>query len=107
MQKMVSVTIRNRARAALFIFALLALGAVLLTVGLALLLGLLAAGMVIGAGLAVYRALGGKRASLGGAHFYRMNAHSDPRISDLDPALEIASPRAAVVRAKDDLDSHA
>ena len=103
MAKIHSLTIRNRAAGVVLAVAILGLGAVLLTVGLALLLGLVIAGGVLGAGVAIYRRLHGGRGpwtvQLGGRR-----AGASPPESGLDPAQEIESPRAAIVRPRDPTD---
>jgi len=98
MAKVISLTIRNRAAAILFIGALLALGAVFFTVGIALLIGLGLAGGVIGAGITAYRALRGKPMGISSGGFQALGGQVSPRVSGLDPSLEIAPPRAAIVR---------
>jgi hypothetical protein len=91
--KLYTLTIRNRAAAAVFAIAILGLGAVFLTVGLALLAGLAVVGGVLGAGYAVVRRLRGDRLSqvqsMGGA------------FNGLDPALEVrpaGPPQIAAVK---------
>ena len=66
---------------------ILGVGAVVLTVGFALLAGLAIAGGVLGTGYAIYRRLRGTRQTLppSGAH-------------GLDPQLEVKPTRATVVR---------
>ncbi|MDB4874543.1 MAG: hypothetical protein JWM41_989 [Gemmatimonadetes bacterium] len=93
MPKVYSLTIRNRTALALFTIAVLGLGAVFLTVGLALLLGLVVAGGVLGAGVAAYRRLRG-----GPRQVPRAN------LDELDPALEVKQIAPPVVRPHDDND---
>jgi hypothetical protein len=88
MSRTYSLTIRNRAAALVIGVAVLGLGAVFLTVGLAILAGLAVAGGLIGTGFALVRRLGG--------------AKSDARsfVGDqvgLDPALEIQPKHPAIV----------
>jgi hypothetical protein len=103
MTKIRSLTIRNRAAGAVLAVAILGLGAVFLTVGLALLLGLVVAGGVLGTGVAIYRRLHGGRGPwtvrLGGRR-----AGASAKESGLDPALEIEPPRGAIVRPRDTTD---
>ncbi len=94
---MYSLTVRNRASAVLLAIVVLSLGAVFLTVGLALLLALAAAGGVIALGVAVYRRLRGylpaSRRQVHGART-SVNPALDP---DLDPELEV-QPRGVPTR---------
>lgn len=103
MAKIYSLTIRNRAAGALLGVAILGLGAVFLTVGLALLLGLVVAGGVLGAGVAIYRRLHGGRGPLQ-VRLDGLRAGSARSESGLDPSLEIKPPRAAIVRPRDETD---
>jgi hypothetical protein len=105
MPTVVSLSIRNRAAAILFVVVLLALGAVFLTVGLALLAGLAVAGGLIGAGMAAYRMLRGGNRTIHGRRFDQLNRASDGRISGLDPTLEVSPSRAAIVRPANGIDS--
>jgi hypothetical protein len=86
MTKVYALTIRNRAAAIVFAIAILGLGAVFLTVGLALLAGLAVAGGILGAGFALVRRLRGDRFPQAQAGLGALNG--------LDPALEVrpASP---------------
>lgn len=104
MAKIHSLTIRNRAAGAALAVALLGLGAVFLTVGLALLLGLVVAGGVLGAGVAIYRRLHGGRGGPWTVRLGGRRAGASPGESGLDPALEIEPPRAAIVRPRDKTD---
>jgi len=91
MAKLYTLTIRNRTAAAVFTIALLGLGAVLLTVGVALLAGLAIAGGVLGTGYAlVQRFRGGSREQTFG------RSAAVPT-SELDPALEIRPIRPAII----------
>ena len=104
MVKMYSLSIRNRAAATLLGVGILALGAVFLTLGFALLLGLVAAGGIIGAGMAGYRLLRGGR---GGPHAtarvdFGTLSQGGPAIrSGLDPALEVKPTAKAVIEPRD------
>ena len=98
---MYSLTIRNRASAILFAVLVLGIGAVFLTVGFALLLTLVVAAGVLGAGATVYRMLKGGRSSPR-RELYGRNGTVD---AGLDPTLEIQPVRAAIVRPREDLDS--
>jgi hypothetical protein len=104
MTKVVSLTIRNRAAAILFIAALLALGAVFLTVGLALLAGLALAGGVVGIGMAAYRMLTGGHRRVGERGFGSLSQRTEARLSGLDPSLEVSPTRPAVIRPADRVD---
>ena len=88
MTKIHTLTIRNRAVAVLIGVGVLAIGALLLMMGFALLLGLGIAGTLVGAGVAGYRRLRGTS----GAH---------PR---LDPAREVKPVIKAIVRPLDEND---
>ena len=79
MAKMHSITIKNRAVGLVFALGLVGLGALVLFLGFALLATFVAAGAVLGTGVAAYRWLrGGPK-------------HKLPTIRDmpLDPALEV------------------
>jgi hypothetical protein len=79
MAKMHSITIKNRAVGLVFALGLVGLGALVLFLGFALLATFVAAGAVLGTGVAAYRWLrGGPK-------------HELPTIRDmpLDPALEV------------------
>ena len=100
---MYSLTIRNRAAGVVFAVAVLALGAVFLTVGFALLLALVVAGGVLGTGIAVYRRLRGGR----GAPSMTINEiHSGSWRPDsqLDPMLEIKPAKPAAIRPRNEND---
>jgi len=86
MAKMYALTVRNRAAGIALAVVVLGLGAVLLTVGFALLASLMIAGGVLGTGYAIYRRLRGARQTL------------PSRGHGLDPQLEVKPTRAAVVR---------
>jgi hypothetical protein len=105
MPTVVSLSIRNRAAAVLFIATLLALGAVFLTLGLALLAGLVVAGGVVGAGMAVYRMIRGGNPGISGLAYRDLQSRASGRISGLDPSLEVSPTRASVVRASHDVDT--
>ena len=87
MAKVYTVTVRNRAAGIALGVVILGLGAVLLTVGFALLAGLMIAGGVLGTGYAIYRRLRGTRQTL-----------PPTRGHGLDPQLEVKPTRASVVR---------
>jgi hypothetical protein len=93
---MYSFTIRNRASAVLFSVLILGIGAIFLTVGFALLLALVVAAGVLGAGVAVYRMFRGGRAS------FRQDLYgrSQGTHAGLDPTLEVQPVRAAIVRPR-------
>ena len=88
MSKVYSLTIQNRAAAIVFAIVILGLGAVFLTVGLALLAGLAVAGGVLGAGYTLVHRLRGGRPVVG------QPAAGQPR---LDPALEVHPTRPVIV----------
>jgi hypothetical protein len=90
MAKVYSLTVKNRASAALFAVAIVGLGIVFLTVGFALLAGLAVVGGVLGAGYAIYNRLRWRHQSLP-TGFVR------PR-SGLDPAMEVRPVEASVIR---------
>lgn len=95
--KVVRLTIRNRAVALLAAILILALGATFLTVGIALLAGLVLAGTVVGAGAIIYRRLVG-----------RPNPHSGQRLSGsgrLDPRLEVQPSQPPTIAAPKDADT--
>ena len=81
MAKVYTLTIQNRVAAIVVAVAILGLGAVFLTVGLALLAGLAVTGGILGAGYALVRRIRGDRLS---GHQPRVGA-----INGLDPALEV------------------
>ena len=91
MSKVYAVTFRNRAVAILVIVALLAVGAIMLTVGLALLAGLVVGGTLIGAGVAAYRRLRhGRQAVM---------PHGLGEHPQLDPSLEVQPSLPSTVQA--------
>ena len=103
MAKMYALTVRNRVAGAVLAVAILGLGAVLLTVGFALLLALVVAGAVLGTGVAIYRRLRGGRGPV------RMNldeliSRSSTPGSGLDPTLEVKAIQPAIVRPRDSKD---
>jgi hypothetical protein len=108
MIKVYSLSVRNRPAAALLGVCVIALGAVFLTLGFALLLGLVVAGGIIGAGVAGYRFLrGGARAPNHG--FARVNLDQLPGGisnlgSGLDPTLEVKPVARAIVRPRGEND---
>ena len=104
MAKMYSLTIRNRAAAALFGVAVIGVGAVFLTLGFALLLGLVVAGAVLGAGLAGVRLLRGGRGATARMNLDELRTSQSPRISGLDPQLEVKPIAPAIVRPRDEND---
>lgn len=79
---------RSRAQTVALAVAALAIGAVLLAVGLMVLAGLAAAGTVVGLGVLAWRRLTG-RAALGGAR---------PAAFDRDPSKEVPAQRVEVRR---------
>jgi hypothetical protein len=83
--KVIRLRIENRAVALLLTILIIALGVTFLTVGVALLAGLAVTGAVVGAGMAVYRRLRGKRGPLSGQRLSSGNR--------LDPSLEVQPPR--------------
>jgi len=93
MAKVYSLTIRNRAVAFVIVIAVLGLGAVFLTIGLAVLAGLAVAGGLIGTGFAIARRLrrGGRAA--------RYSVPSQ-RVG-LDPALEVQPKHLGIVGPAD------
>jgi len=107
MVKVYSLTVRNRAAAAVLGVGVVALGVVFLTLGFALLLGLVVAGGVVGAGLAAYRLLRGGRAGrqpLSRIDLDRLaGLHSEPA-AGLDPSLEVKPAVKAIVRPLDESD---
>lgn len=111
MTKLYSLTIRNRAAAALFGIGVVAIGAVFLTLGLALLLGMVVAAGVIGAVVAGYRRLrpGGRadRQASARPHMERLwnDSAAGSRVrAGLDPALQVKPPVTATVRLLDEND---
>ena len=84
-----TLTIRNRVAAVLIALAILGLGAVFLTVGLALLAGLAVAGGVLGAGYGLVRRLRGQRSGVAGSI-------PEP-LGELDPMLEVRPAQPAIV----------
>ncbi len=105
MTRVVSISIRNRAIALLVLLALVGLGVVMLTVGLALLSGLTIAGGVIGAGIAAYRALRGGRGAIGGRSRGAQFGSAGQRLTGLDPSLEVRSVGTTVVKPAHDGDA--
>ncbi len=95
MAKMYSLTIRNRAAAVALAAVVIGVGAVMLTVGLALLAGLVLAGGVLGAGFGIYNRLRGRRPGA-------LPPRAGQQWSGLDPSLEIRAPQQAIVRLRDD-----
>ena len=91
--KVYSLTVRNRALAALIGLAVLAAGAALLVIGIALLVGLAMAAGALGLGIIAWRKLRGRPARGRPAPGLPPDA---PRAADrLDPSLEIfPEPRA-------------
>jgi hypothetical protein len=107
MAKVYSLTVRNRAAAALLGVGVIALGAVFLTLGFALLLGLVVAGGVLGAGVAAYRLLRGGKSSP--RHFSQIDLDQLTRMhsasgAGLDPSLEVKPTIKAIVRPLDQND---
>jgi hypothetical protein len=96
MAKMYSVTIRNRLAGTVFALGIVGAGALLLTVGFALLAALLVAGGLLGVGAGVYRALRGRGQALPHAGI-RSDRIAD---SELDPALEVRPDQPAIVRPR-------
>lgn len=85
-----SLTIRNRVAAIVIAVAILGLGAVFLTVGLALLAGLAVAGGVVGVGYRLVRRLRGDTLAQGQPRVEALNG--------LDPALEVRPAGATTTR---------
>jgi hypothetical protein len=84
-----TLTIKNRIAAIVVAIAILGLGAVFFTVGLALLAGLAVAGGVIGAGYSLVRRIRGRGTS---------DFRSIPVVRDeLNPELEVQPIRPAIV----------
>ena len=81
MAKVYTLTIQNRVTAIVVAVAILGLGAVFLTLGLALLAGLAVTGGILGTGYALVRRLRGDRLSRG--------QPSGRALNGLDPALEV------------------
>jgi hypothetical protein len=87
--KLYTLTIRNRVAALVVVIALLGLGAVFLTVGLALLAGLAVGGGLLGAGYGLVRRLrGAPSRAVGSIH---------RSADDLNPMLEVRPERPAIV----------
>ena len=89
MSRAYSLTIRNRAAAVVVGVAVVGLGVVFLTVGVAILAGLAVAGGLIGTGFALVRRLGGAKSDA-------RSVVAGDRVG-LDPALEIQPKRPAIV----------
>jgi hypothetical protein len=87
--KIYTLTIQNRIAALIILLALVGLGAVFLTVGLALVAGLAVGGGVIGAGYSLVRRLRGRTAQAAGS--------IPPRAADLNPRLEVSPTRPAII----------
>ena len=79
-----ALTVRNRFIATLALLALIGLGAAVVAVGFTVLLGLAAAGTLVGAGVSIYNRLRGQRVDV------------LPRSSGLDPRLEVFQDRQAL-----------
>jgi hypothetical protein len=89
MSKVFTLTIRNRAAAIGFSIAVLVLGVIFVTLGMALLAGVALTGAVIGGGLALSRRLRGKAHPL---------SHQPLSSGDrLDPSLEIQPTRPPTI----------
>ena len=91
MVRLYTLTVKNRLAAVAIAIAILGLGAVFLTVGLALLAGLAVAGGVLGAGYALIRRIRGDRLPQGQPKVGALNG--------LDPALEVRPAGPTAVRA--------
>ena len=89
MSRAYTLTIRNRVAAVLIALAILGLGAVFLTVGLALLAGLAVTGGILGAGYALVRRLRGKGSGVAGS--------IPEQPGELDPMLEVRPAQPAIV----------
>jgi uncharacterized protein (DUF58 family) len=76
-----ALTVRNRLIATLALLALIGLGAAVVAVGFTLLLGLAAAGTLVGAGVSIYNRVRGRRVDV------------LPRSGGLDPRLEVFQDR--------------
>jgi hypothetical protein len=87
--RLYTLTIKNRVAAVAIAIAVLGLGAVFLTVGLALLAGLAVAGGVLGAGYSLVRRLRGDKSAVAGS--------VEGQIGDLNPMLEVRATRPAIV----------
>ena len=79
-----ALTVRNRFLATLALLALIGLGAAVVAVGFTVLLGLAAAGTLVGAGVSIYNRLRGQRVD------------ALPRSGGLDPRLEVFQDRPAL-----------
>ena len=89
MMRIHALTVRNRFLATLAILALIGLGAAVVAVGFTLLLGLAAAGTLVGAGMSVYNRIRGR------------SVDALPRsVGGLDPRLEVF-PERRVLEAPD------
>jgi len=88
--KVISLTIKTRAAAIGFSILILGLGAIFLTLGMALLAGLAITGAVIGTGVAVYRRIKGKP--------HLVSGHRLTGESGLDPSLEVQPSRPAAMK---------
>ena len=89
MANVYTLTIKNRIAAIVVAIAILGLGAVFFTVGLALLAGLAVAGGVIGAGYSLVRRIRGR----GTSDFRSIPVARD----ELNPELEVQPIRPAIV----------
>ena len=89
MEKVYTMTVRNRVAVAGFSILIVAMGVILVTFGMALLAGLAVTGAVVGAGAALYRRL-----------FRRPDNEAAQRLSargSLDPSLEVQPSRPPMV----------
>ncbi|HEY4219347.1 MAG TPA: hypothetical protein VGM67_19520 [Gemmatimonadaceae bacterium] len=110
MVKVHTLTIRNRAAAVVFGVGVLALGALLLTMGFALLLGIGIAGTLVGGGVAVYRRLRGtsgaqpRMSHIGFGRLTDFAPHAQSGELRLDPTREVKPVVKAIVRPLDEND---
>src|SRR3954465_14383155 len=86
MMRVYTLTVRNRVIATLALLALIGLGAAIVAVGFTVLLGLAAAGTLVGAGGSIYNRLRGRRVDV------------LPRSGGLDPRLEVFQDGRALER---------
>ena len=87
--KVIHLTIKNRAVAIVLSVLIAGLGVIFLTFGIALLVGLAVAGVLVGTGAAIYRRL-----------WPKANGDAAPRFrtdAPLDPSLEVQPARQATI----------
>ncbi len=90
MMRVYALTVRNRFLATLAVLALIGLGAAVVAVGFTVLLGLAAAGTVIGTGMSLYNRIRGRRVD------------ALPRVVGLDPRLEVFPERRVLSAPESD-----